>query len=351
MAPHHHGDQPPASAQPITPSRTTAAHAHQPDVHAGHDKHAGHSVEMFRQKFWGTLLLSVPTIVWAPMIQQWLGYQAPGGAVASRWIPALFGSLVFGYGGWVFIRGAKGELADRRPGMMTLITLAITVAFAFSVAVTLGFPGMDLWWELATLVAIMVFGHWVEMRSIPGHGVLAVVEGRELQLGGPALLRKLNVTPDAALAAAIDRAAVRGQAAITMIERATALAVFAVADAIRDESREAVDRLHRQGLEVIMMTGDARAVAEAVAQDLRIDTVFAEVLPEQKASTIQSVQRQGTRVAMVGDGVNDAPALVTADVGIRRRLTARTCSTRWRSRGFCGLADPLTDTCSWSRTH
>ena len=153
-------------------------------------------------------------------------------------------------------------------------------------------------------------------RAIPGHGVRAVVANRELQLGGPALLRTLEVTPDAAFAAAIDRAASRGQAAITMVEREVPIAVFAVADAIRDESREAVDSLHRQGLEVIMMTGDARPVADAVAQDLRIDTVFAEVLPEQKASTIQSVQRQGKRVAMVGDGVNDAPALVTADVGI-----------------------------------
>jgi Cu2+-exporting ATPase len=550
---------------------------------------------MFRQKFWGTMLLSVPTVVWAPMIQQWLGYAAPGGAVAARWIPAFFGSLVFSYGGWVFINGAKGEIADRRPGMMTLVALAISVAFAFSVAVTVGFPGMDLWWELATLVTIMVLGHWVEMRSIsqaqgalqelatllpdtatrivgertenvsvselrigdlvlvrpganvpadgivrdgtsdvneslitgesrpvakhrnahviagtvngsgslrvevtgtgektalagiirlvaqaqtsrsraqaladraafgltivavlaaaltligwfiagaqpayviervvtvlviacphalglaiplvvaisttlgarngllvrdrrgleearnldavffdktgtltrgefrvvaittragmseddalalaaaverdsehmiaqgivksaeerrlsipnaegfraiPGHGVLAVVAGRELQLGGPALLRTLNVTPDSGLAAAIDLASARGQTAITMIERETALAVFTVADAIREESREAVHRLHLQGLEVIMMTGDARAVADAVARDLQIDTVFAEVLPEQKASTIQGVQRQGRRVAMVGDGVNDAPALVTADVGI-----------------------------------
>ena len=550
---------------------------------------------MFRQKFLGTLLLSIPTIVWAPMIQQWFRYEAPGGAAASRWIPALFGTFVFGYGGWVFIRGAKGELVDRRPGMMTLIALAITVAFTFSLAVTLGFPGMDLWWELATLVTIMVLGHWVEMRSIsqaqgalaelakllpdtatrlvgerteevpaselrvgdlilvrpgasipadgavrdgtsdvneamitgesrpvaksrdarviagtvngagslrvevtgtgdstalagimrlvaqaqtsrshaqaladraafgltivavvaaaltlvgwslagapaayviervvtvlviacphalglaiplvvaisttlgarngllvrdrrgleearnldavffdktgtltrgefrvveitthggisddealalaaavehdsehtiaqgivksaeerrlsipkaegfraiPGHGVRAIVARRELQLGGPALLRTLEVAPDAALAAAIARAASRGQAAITMIERDTALAVFAIADAVREESREAVDSLHRLGLEVIMMTGDAKPVADAVAQALGIDTVFAEVLPEQKASTIQGVQRQGKRVAMVGDGVNDAPALVTADVGI-----------------------------------
>ena len=132
----------------------------------GHDKHAGHSVEMFREKFWGTLLLSIPTLVWAPMIQHWFGYEAPGGPLASRWIPAIFGTLVFGYGGWVFIKGAVGEVRDRLPGMMTLISLAISVAFVFSLAVTFGFPGSDLWWELATLVTIMVLGHWIEMRSI-----------------------------------------------------------------------------------------------------------------------------------------------------------------------------------------
>jgi Cu2+-exporting ATPase len=133
---------------------------------AGHDKHAGHSVEMFRRKFRGTLLLSLPTIAWAPTIQHWFGYQAPGGAPASRWVPAVFGTLVFAYGGWVFIKGAIGEIRDRLPGMMTLISLAISVAFLFSLAVTFGFPGSDLWWELATLVTIMVLGHWIEMRSI-----------------------------------------------------------------------------------------------------------------------------------------------------------------------------------------
>src|SRR5581483_10737034 len=107
----------------------------------GHDKHAGHSVDMFRQKFWGTLLLSIPTAIWGPMIQHWFGYQAPGGPLATRWIPAVFGTLVFGYGGWVFIRGAAQEIRDRLPGMMTLISLAITVAFGFSLAVTFGFPG------------------------------------------------------------------------------------------------------------------------------------------------------------------------------------------------------------------
>ena len=563
--------------------------------HARHDKHAGHSVEMFRRTFWGTLLLTIPTLVWAPMIQHWLGYSAPGGPIASRWISAIFGVLVFAYGGWVFIRGAVRELADRRPGMMTLIALAISVSFIFSLSVTLGFPGNDFWWELATLVTIMVLGHWIEMRSIsqaqgalkelakllpdtavrvvgerteevlvsdlrngdvvlvrpgasipadgvvrdgtsevnesmitgesrpvgkgpggkviagtvngsgslrvevtgtgektalagimrlvdqaqssrsraqaladraafaltviavaaaaltlagwvaggaeasfviervvtvlviacphalglaiplvvaisttlgarngflvrdrrgleearrvnavffdktgtltrgefrvveittrepltheealalaaavehdsehtiargivksaeerglalppaerfraiPGQGVEAVVGGRQLLIGGPALLRRLAVEPEPALRAAIERAAARGQAALTMLEKATPLAVFAVADAVRDESREAVSRLQEQGIEVIMMTGDAQAVATAVATELGIDTVFAEVLPEQKASKIKDVQQRGKRVAMVGDGVNDAPALLTADVGI-----------------------------------
>src|SRR6266542_2743972 len=170
--PHSHGSHSTHQPGPATRSDVTghAHHAHDAagaDHGAGgHDKHAGHSVEMFRQKFWGTLLLSIPTVIWAPMIQHWFGFEAPGGPVASRWVPAVFGTLVFGYGGWVFIQGAVSEIRDRLPGMMTLISLAITVAFGFSLAVTFGFPGSDLWWELATLVTIMVLGHWVEMRSI-----------------------------------------------------------------------------------------------------------------------------------------------------------------------------------------
>jgi P-type Cu2+ transporter len=550
---------------------------------------------MFRQKFWGTLLLSIPTLAWAPMIQHWFGYAAPGGPLASRWIPAIFGTLVFGYGGWVFLKGAIGEIRDRLLGMMTLIALAISVAFVFSLAVTFGFPGSDLWWELATLVTIMVLGHWIEMRSIsqaqgalkelakllpdtavrvvddrtetvpvsnlrdgdtvlvrpgasipadgivregssdvnesmitgesrpvrkepgrkviagtlngagslrievtgtgertalagimrlvaqaqssrsraqaladraaflltivaiaaaaatwigwsiagrdasfviervvtvlviacphalglaiplvvaisttlgarsgllvrdrrgleearnvtavffdktgtltrgefavveittreglsedralaiaavverdsehtiaqgivrsaderrlslptaerfqaiPGLGVRAEVNGRQVLLGGPALLRQHDAHVPPVLQAAIDRAAARGQAAITMTDGDTPVAVFAVADAVRVESREAIERLHEQSIEVIMMTGDVLAVARSVAEQLRIDTVFAEVLPEQKASKVKEVQERGKRVAMVGDGVNDAPALLTADVGI-----------------------------------
>ena len=101
-----------------------------------------------------------------------------------------------------------------------------------------------------------------------------------------------------------------------LVEGTQVRAVIAVADALRDESRDAVRRLHDDGLEVVMLTGDARAVANGVARELGIDAVLSEVLPDQKAAKIQGLQRQAKRVAMVGDGVNDAPALVTADVGI-----------------------------------
>jgi P-type Cu2+ transporter len=153
-------------------------------------------------------------------------------------------------------------------------------------------------------------------QALLGRGVKAVVDGRTILVGGPALLREQGVQVDPALQAAIERAAARGQAAITMIEGASAMAVFAVADAVRPESRDAIQRLHAQHIEVIMMTGDARPVAQSVAHELGIDTVFAEVLPDQKASKVKEVQQRGKRVAMVGDGVNDAPALLTADVGI-----------------------------------
>jgi Cu2+-exporting ATPase len=134
--------------------------------------------------------------------------------------------------------------------------------------------------------------------------------------GGPALLRTLGATVPEILARAADTAAGRAHSAIYLMRGSAVLAVFAVADAVRPESREAIAALHARGIEVAMLTGDARAVADAVAQELGIDTVFAEVLPEDKASTVEQLQRRGRTVAMVGDGVNDAPALATADVGI-----------------------------------
>lgn len=565
------------------------------DGHVGHDRHAGHSVSMFRDRFWISLLLTIPTLVFEPMIQEWFGYTAPQ-FPGAQFMPPVFGAIVFFYGGWVFIEGAWRELRGRLPGMMTLISLAISVAFLYSLAVTLGLAGHPLWWELATLVTIMLLGHWIEMRSISqaegalkelakllpdvamriidgdrteevpvdalhvddlvlirpgasvpadgvvvsgkssvnesmitgesrlvdktegseviggtvngqgslrvriarigegtalagimrlvsqaqtsrsraqaladraarlltlvaviagvatfvawaflgvpvdftitrvvtvlviacphalglavplviaisttlgaqhgllvrdrrgleeartldivvfdktgtltlgshrvvetvpasdlkadevlrlaaavehdsehpiaqallksaqeqsldvpqatefvaaaGRGVDATVEGRRLSVGGPAMLsqRKLDAPQWARDAAA--RAGKDGRAAIYLVEGAKVLAVFAIADKVRPESADAVSKLHDLGIEVAMVTGDSEDVARAVARELGIDKVLANVLPDQKAARIEELQRQGKRVAMVGDGVNDAPALVTADVGI-----------------------------------
>ena len=564
------------------------------DAHAGHDKHAGHSVAMFRDLFWLSLALTIPTLIWGDLLQDRLGYTAPR-FPGSDWIPAVFGTAVFLYGGRVFLIGAWREIQDRLPGMMILIALAITVAFGYSAAVALGWEGMPLWWELATLVTIMLLGHWIEMRSIqqaqgalkelakllpdvavrvvgdrmekvpvselhegdivlvrpgagvpadgvvregksaldesmitgesrpvtkgpddtviagtvnaqgslrvevtrtgertalagimrlveqaqtsrsraqaladraaslltwvaigagsltlivwlaldaewgfaiertvtvlviacphalglavplvvaisttlaahggllvrdrrgleearnldtvvfdktgtltlaehrvvdqvvadgidpdqalawaaaverdsehpvgqavverardrgladvpardfaaiPGHGARAVVDGRELQVGGPNLIDRLGLERPADLSAATEQAAERGQGTVYLIEGERVLAACAIADAVRPESAEAVRRLDEIGIEVVMLTGDAEPVARAVAEQLGIDTVLAQVLPDQKADRVREMQRQGKSVAMVGDGVNDAPSLVTADVGI-----------------------------------
>jgi len=574
--------------------KSNGAHDHDSE-HSGHDQHAGHSVEMFRARFWICLALTVPALIWEPMLQEWFGYTAPA-FPGSDLIPALFGTIVFFYGGLIFLKGAVRELNDRLPGMMTLIALAISVAFIYSLAVTLGFEGHALWWELATLVTIMLLGHWIEMRSIfqaqgslkelakmlpdkaiklldndqtgevpvnelregdfilirpgagipadgivesgesflneamvtgesnpvkkvsgdrvvagtmngdgslrvkvegvgdktalagimrmveqaqssrsraqgladraafyltlaaigaggltfiawlmtgasldftitrmvtvlviacphalglavplviaisttlgaqngllvrdrigleearkldfvvfdktgtltlgehrvvattvmgdidkkealrlaaavehdsehpiarallesaremeitlpesrdfksvPGHGVQAEVENNTLKVGGPALLRKLGIEQPDEIQKATDNFEEKGQAVVYLIRENNIAAVFALADAVRPESHEAVKSLHEINIKVAMLTGDSRSVADSVAQELGIDTVFAEVLPEDKAKKIQELQKEGKRVAMVGDGVNDAPALATADIGV-----------------------------------
>ncbi|MDH3307932.1 MAG: copper-translocating P-type ATPase [Acidimicrobiia bacterium] len=135
------------------------------DEHAGHDKHAGHDPAMFRDKFWLSLAMSIPIVYFSEMVQEWFGYTAPSFS-GSSWIAPLLGTVVFFYGGTPFLKGAAAELRDRAPGMMTLISMAITVAFGASLATTFGWFDLEFWWELAALIVVMLLGHWMEMRAI-----------------------------------------------------------------------------------------------------------------------------------------------------------------------------------------
>jgi Cu2+-exporting ATPase len=141
--------------------------AHGDHVVHTHGQHAGHSTAMFRNRFWLTLALSVPVVYFSPMFGDLLGYMPPEFA-GSAWIPPVLGTVVFLFGGQPFLRGGLNELKARRPGMMLLIGMAISVAFVASWVTSLGLGGFDLdfWWELALLVAIMLLGHWIEMRAL-----------------------------------------------------------------------------------------------------------------------------------------------------------------------------------------
>jgi Cu2+-exporting ATPase len=153
-------------------------------------------------------------------------------------------------------------------------------------------------------------------RSMTGRGVQAEVEGATVAVGGPALLRELKVTEPEVLAGQVGGWRRRGASVLYVVRDDKVMGALALEDAVRPESGQAVAELHRLGRRVVMITGDARQVAEAVAAQLGVDEVFAEVLPEDKDATVAGLQGRGLSVAMVGDGVNDAPALARADVGI-----------------------------------
>jgi len=153
-------------------------------------------------------------------------------------------------------------------------------------------------------------------EALPGRGVRATIDGREIRVGGPALLRELGLQEPEPFHGRTELWRSRGNAVVYVVDTGVVTGAITIADEIRPESAAAVDALHRRGKRVVLITGDARQVADAVAAELGIDEVFADVLPADKDATVATLQRRGLRVAMVGDGVNDAPALARAEVGI-----------------------------------
>ncbi|MGD2217836.1 MAG: HAD-IC family P-type ATPase [Gemmatimonadales bacterium] len=305
----------------------------------------------FRRRFWVSLALTLPFLALAPLIQCFLGIEGALAFPGDSYVQALLATAIYFYGGWPFLKGFVREIGDRKPGMMTLIALAISVAYVYSAAVVIGLSGEVFFWELATLIDIMLLGHWIEMRSVMGasraleklvellpaeahllrdDGSTEDVPVTEIEPGDRVLVKPSEKVPvdgvivegrahEQGLAVESDRVdelAGEGKTVVYVLVDDEVRGAIALADIIREESHEALRRLKEMGIQVMMLTGDAEAVARWVADELGLDDYFAEVLPDQKAEVIKEVKARGLAVAMTGDGVNDAPALVEADVGI-----------------------------------
>lgn len=248
-----------------------AAH-HEKPHHSEHNKHAGHHPDMFRRKFWLSFILTLPTLFFSHSIQMWLGYDAsfPG----SDYIPAILGLFIFFYGGMVFIKSAFVELKNRQPGMMTLISLAISVACGYSLAVTLGLVGgMDFWWELATLVTIMLLGHWLEMGAV--------------QNARGALGELAKLLPDEA---EVVQDETPRKVALAEVKRGDELLV-------RPGARVPVDGRVIEGesrVDESMLTGESQAVKKTVGSD-----VVAGTINGSGALTIEA-QKIGNETALAG---------------------------------------------------
>ena len=147
----------------MPPSHGMHDHTQHGHTNDAHEK--GHDARMFKDTFWLSFLLTIPILLYSEMIQEWLHFTMPT-FTGSNWLTPILGTIIFFYGGGVFIKSAWNELADRQPGMMTLISLAILSAYTYSIATAFWIEGTEFFWELATLIVIMLLGHWMEMRSV-----------------------------------------------------------------------------------------------------------------------------------------------------------------------------------------
>jgi cation transport ATPase len=300
----HHSKAPPDQ---LTKNHLKSEHSlkqHGDKSPVGLDGHNHHAMMIadFKKRFLVVLTLTIPIILLSPMIQMFIGvdWKFKGSSV----ILSALSSVVFFYGGWPFLKGWVREVKTKNPGMMFLIGFAITVAYIYSVAVVSGLQGMDFFWELATLILIMLLGHWIEMKSIAG-------ASKELEL-------LVQLMPsDAHMVIVPDGFKSNDtETVVFVIVNNELVGYIALSDEIRPESVEAVKTLKQNDIKSILLTGDNNKVAKSVSETIGMHSFIAEVLPHQKLEKIVELQNQGEFVAMTGDGVNDAPALAQADVGI-----------------------------------
>ena len=156
---HHHNHEHNKEHQDVHAHHEHTPAKHNNDEHAGHDKHAGHHTEDFLKRFWLCLTLTIPVLLLSEMIQHWFGFHIS--FAGDKYVLLLLGSVIYFYGGMPFLKGMVAEIKHNAIGMMTLVALAISVAFIYSIAIVFGLKGMDFFWELATLIDIMLLGHWI----------------------------------------------------------------------------------------------------------------------------------------------------------------------------------------------
>src|SRR5215211_6357652 len=294
------------------PAHTEHTHHTEHPEHAGHDKHAGHDPEMFRRRFWLSLLLTIPLVVTSEMVMDWFGYSIDFPGIS--WLGPVLGSIVFWWGGWPFLAGGAAEVSDRQPGMMVLISMAITVAYASSMATSFDWLDLEFWWELAALVTIMLLGHWQEMKAIgQARGALAalaellpdeaeVVDGdatrtvsiAELSVGDTVLVRAGGRVP--ADGTIVDGAAELDESMITGESKPVAKTVGGrvVAGTVSTDSSVRV-RIDAVGDDTAL-AGIERLVAEAQASQSR-----AQALADRFAALLFYVALGAGILAFLGD--------------------------------------------------